>query len=68
MPLNVNAADVVVVSVLLLNKTRLAVPTTFVAVVDVVEFPSRVPEKLGQDKVFVDALNVKSPSVPVVVI
>ena len=57
-----------VVSVLLLNKTRFAVPTTFVAVVDVVALPLNAPENVVLDSVFVEALNDKSPSVAVVVI
>ena len=53
----------VVVLVLLLNKTLFAVPTTLVAVVDVVEFPLNAPENVVQDNVLLPALNVKSPSV-----
>ena len=60
--------EVAVVFVLLLNRTELFAPTTFVAVVDVVEFPLNAPENVVQFKVFVLALNVKSPSVSAVVI
>ena len=42
-PLNVRLADVVVVSVPLLNRTLLVAPTTFVAVVAVVELPLKAP-------------------------
>ena len=58
MPSNVKFADVVVELVLLLNKTLFAVPTTLVAVVDVVEFPLSAPENVTHDRVFVDALKV----------
>ena len=57
-----------VVLVLLLNKTLFEAPTTFVAVVDVVELPLNAPEKFVQFNVFVEALNVMSPSVAAVVI
>ena len=46
-PLNVRLADVVVVLVPLLNRTLLAAPTTFVAVVAVVELPLNITSTSG---------------------
>ena len=44
--------------VLLLNRTALFAPTTFVAVVDVVEFPLNAPENVVHASVLVDDVNV----------
>ena len=57
-PLNVKPAEVVVVFVLLLNNTLSAVPSTFVAGVDVVEVPLYAPENVVQASVLLDDVNV----------
>ena len=61
-------ADVVVVSVPLLNITLFAAPTMLVAVVDVVELPLKAPMKVVADNAFVAKLNVSCGSVLAVII
>ena len=68
MPSYSKLPDVVVVLVALLNRTRFAAPTTFVESVAVSAVQVNEPFKFGQFSVFVEASNVKSPSVAVVVI
>ena len=53
-------------NVLLLNNILFAVPTTLVAVVDVVAFPLNAPLNVGQERVLVAKLNAKSLSDPTV--
>ena len=68
MPSYSKLPDVVVVLVALLNRTRFAAPTTFVERVAVSAVPVNEPFKFGQFNVFVEASNVKSPSVAVVAV